>query len=91
MIAWMNWTPTVAIFFSVIAGILMVMTVYEIVSPCTERKGFLPIATTRGDRLFIGLLSAAYIHLAFLAVSDITLWWALAISVAWLAVLLRWG
>lgn len=61
MIAWMNWTPTVAIFFAVIAGILAVMTVYEIVSPCTERKGFLPIATTRGDRLFIGLLSAAYI------------------------------
>lgn len=46
MIAWMNWTPTVAIFFAVIAGILAVMTVYEIVSPCTERKGFLPIATT---------------------------------------------
>ena len=66
----MNWTPTVAIFFAVIAGILAVMTVYEIVSPCTERKGFLPIATTRGDRLFIGLLSAAYIHLSFLAVSE---------------------
>jgi hypothetical protein len=28
------------------------------------RKGFLPMATTRGDRLFIGLLSAAYINLA---------------------------
>jgi len=41
--------------------------------------------------LFIGLLSAAYIHLAFLAVSDITLWVALAVSVVWLLVLLRWG
>ena len=48
MLAWMNWTPSVAIFFAVIACILAVMTVYEIVSPCTERKGFLPIATTRG-------------------------------------------
>ena len=91
MIAWMNGTPTVAIFFAVIAGILAVMTVYEIVSPCSERKGFLPIATTRGDRLFIGLLSAAYIHLSFLAVSDITLCVALAVSVVWLLVLLRWG
>lgn len=54
-------------------------------------KGFLPIATTRGDRLFIGLLSAAYIHLTFLAVSDITLLVALAVSVLWLLVLLRWG
>jgi predicted small integral membrane protein len=91
MIDWMNWTPTVVIFFVVIASILAFMTVYEIVSPCIERKGFLPIETTRGDRLFIGLLSAAYIHLAFLAVSDITLWVALAVSVIWLLVLLRWG
>ena len=91
MIDWMNWTPSVAIFFAVIACILVVMTVYEIVSPCSERKGFLPIETTRGDRLFIGLLSAAYIHLTFLAVSDITLCVALAVSVAWLLVLMRWG
>ena len=91
MIDWMNWTPSVALFFAVIACILVVMTVYEIVSPCSERKGFLPIETTRGDRLFIGLLSAAYIHLTFLAVSDITLWVALAVSVAWLLVLMRWG
>ena len=91
MIDWMNWTPTVVIFFAVIASILAFMTVYEIVSPCKERKGFLPIETTRGDRLFIGLLSTAYIHLTFLAVSDVTLWVALAVSVVWVAVLLRWG
>ncbi|MBU2875434.1 DUF2160 domain-containing protein [Marinobacter salexigens] len=91
MVAWMNWTPTVMVFFAVIVAILTVMTVYELVAPCTERKGFLPIETTRGDRLFIGLLSAAYIHLTFLAVSDITLWAALTISVIWLLILLRWG
>jgi predicted small integral membrane protein len=91
MIDWMNWTPTVVIFFAVIASILAVMTVYEVVSPCRERKGFLPIETTRGDRLFIGLLSTAYIHLTFLAVSDVSLWAALAVSVAWMGVLLRWG
>ncbi len=91
MLAWMNWTPSVAIFFAVIAVILTIMTVGEIVFPCTERKGFLPISTTRGDRLFIGLLFAAYIHLAFLAVSTISLWVALVISVIWLLVLLRWG
>jgi predicted small integral membrane protein len=91
MIDWMNWTPSVVIFFAVIASILAFMTVYEIVSPCRERKGFLPIETTRGDRLFIGLLSTAYIHLTFLAVSDVSLWAALAVSVAWMGVLLRWG
>lgn len=91
MIAWMSWTLPVAIFFAVIAAILLVMTVYEVVSPCTERKGFLPIATTRGDRLFIGLLMSAYIHLLFLGLTELSLWIALTISVIWLAILLRWG
>lgn len=91
MLDWMNWTQPVAIFFAVIATILLIMTVFEIVSPCVERKGFLPIATTRGDRLFIGLLSAAYIHLVFLGVGEVSLWIALAVSVVWGLVLLRWG
>lgn len=91
MLSWMFWTVPTAIFFSVIACILLVMTVFEVVSPCVERKGFLPISTTRGDRLFIGLLSSAYIHILFLALTSISLWVALAISVIWLCVLLRWG
>ena len=56
-----------------------------------ERKGLLPIRTTRGDRLFIGLLGSAYIHLAWLGLTDLSLWWALAISVAWAVALMRWG
>ena len=91
MFAWMNWTLPVAIFFAVIAAILFVMTVYEVVSPCSERKGFLPISTTRGDRLFIGLLTSAYIHLAWLGLTELSLYIALAVSVLWLAILLRWG
>ena len=41
----------------------------ELKSADRVRKGFLPIATTRGDRLFIGLLIAAYVNLAFVGVS----------------------
>ena len=52
---WMAWTPVTAAFFGGIALLLVGMTVWEIRSPCAERRGFLPIATTRGDRLFIGL------------------------------------
>lgn len=89
--SWMAWTGLTTTFFSVIAVILVCMTVYEIKVPCTDRKGFLPISTTRGDRLFIGLLSSAYIHLAFLAVTELSLMIALALSVIWLAILLRWG
>ena len=65
MFDWMVWTTPVAVFFVCIALMLVGMTVWELRSPTTLRKGFLPIATTRGDRLFIGLLSAAYLNLAF--------------------------
>ena len=70
MFDWMVWTTPVAVFFSCIALMLVLMTVWEIHSPTTLRKGFLPIATTRGDRLFIGLLSAAYLNLAWVGLGD---------------------
>ncbi|MBW6391712.1 MAG: DUF2160 domain-containing protein [Halomonas sp.] len=88
---WMVWTLPTAIFFSVIAAILLGMTAWELVSPTVERRGFLPIATTRGDRLFIGLLSAAYIHLVTVGFTELSIWFALGISVLWLLVLMRWG
>jgi predicted small integral membrane protein len=63
------------VFFTSIVLMLVGMTVWEIKSPTTERRGFLPIATTRGDRLFIGLLSAAWLNLAFVAVSEKMIDW----------------
>jgi predicted small integral membrane protein len=75
MFAWMAWTLPVAVFFICIVLMLAGMTVWEIKSPTVMRKGFLPIATTRGDRLFIGLLSAAYLNLAFLALSERMIAW----------------
>jgi predicted small integral membrane protein len=88
---WMAWTLPTAIFFSSIAGILLMMTIWEIKSPCIERKGFLPISTTRGDRLFIGLLSSAFIHLYIVGFTAISIWVALVLSVIWLVSVLRWG
>ncbi len=89
--SWMVWTMPTAIFFSSIAAMLAGMTVWEILSPTIERKGFLPIATTRGDRLFISLLSAAYIHLGVIGFTSLSIWIALAVSAVWLLVLMRWG
>lgn len=88
---WMRWTLPTALFFSFIALMLLSMIAWQIVSPTRERKGFLPIATTRGDRLFIGLLGSAYIHLAWVGFTTAPLWWATLISLVWLASMLRWG
>ncbi|MEX2130963.1 MAG: DUF2160 domain-containing protein [Pseudohongiellaceae bacterium] len=88
---WMAWTPLTAVFFAVIAVILLSMTVAEVRWPSTERKGLLLISTTRGDRLFIGLLSSAFFHLAVLGLSDWPLYIATVLCVIWVLVLLRWA
>ncbi len=99
---WMAWTLPTAAFFSSIAVLLVVMTVWEIRSPGFERKGFLPIATTRGDRLFIGLLSAAYVNLIFVGLSgrmaqwlslenEPSVWISFVLSMALLGLILRKG
>ena len=75
MFEWMAWTLPVAVFFCAIVLVLAGMTVWELRSPTVLRKGFLPIATTRGDRLFIGLLVAAYVNLGFVAVSEKMVGW----------------
>lgn len=75
MLDWMYWTTPVAVFFTCIVLMLIGMTVWEIKSPTVERKGWLPMRTTRGDRLFIGLLLAAYINLSFVGLGEHFMTW----------------
>lgn len=78
MFDWMVWTTPVAVFFICIALMLAGMTVWEIKSPTVLHKGWLPIATTRGDRLFIGLMAAAWINLAWVGLGEkMAAWWSL--------------
>lgn len=88
---WMAWTLPTAIFFITIACMLVGMTVWQIKAPSIERKGFLPIATTPGDRFFIGLLGSAYIHLAWLGLTNFSIWIALVLAIIWMIALMRWG
>jgi predicted small integral membrane protein len=102
MFEWMAWTTPVAVFFTCILFMLLGMTVWELKSPTSVRRGFLPLETTRGDRLFIGLLAAAYVNLAFVGISGkLTVWLALeaepsiwisfVVSLALLALIMRKG
>lgn len=102
MLEWMAWTTPVAIFFTSIVMMLIGMTVWERRSPTVARKGFLPMVTTRGDRLFIGLLGCAYLHLVFVGLAgemvvwlglseEPSVWWATATSAVWLVLVMRKG
>jgi predicted small integral membrane protein len=88
---WMAWTLPSAVFFIAVAAALAVLTVAELVWPSRARQGLLPLATTRGDRFFISLLGAAFIHVLWLALADAALWWATLISLAVALVVMRWG
>ena len=55
-LSWMASTTPIAIFFISVLIMLIGMTIWQVKSPSLERKGFLPISTTRGDRLIIRLL-----------------------------------
>jgi len=80
-ITWMAWTWQTAAFFVFIALCLVTMVLWERKSPGgNPRKGVLGLDTTRGDRLFISLLSAAFIHLAWLGMIGSILWIATIIS-----------
>ena len=89
--SWMAWTLPTALFFVTIGMALVVMTLLELRYPTKQRQGFLPLSTTRGDRFFISLLSAAFIHLLFLGLLPGAVLWASAVSVAWAVLVLRWG
>ena len=66
-LSWMAWTWQTAAFFIAILVLLILMVLWEKLSPGGgPRKGILALNTTRGDRLFISLLSAAFIHLGWL-------------------------
>jgi predicted small integral membrane protein len=78
------------------------MTLWEVRSPTAMRKGFLPMATTRGDRLFIGLLAAAYVNLAWVGLgekmvqwfsleAEPSVWISFALSLLVLALVMRKG
>jgi predicted small integral membrane protein len=87
----MAWTVPTAAFFGAIALLLAGMTVWQALSPSVARRGVLPMETTRGDRLFIGLLGSAFIHLAWIGLTGLSLWWAFAISVVYVLAVMRWG
>ena len=87
---WMAWTFPVALFFYIIAALLITFTLLAIRYPETPRRGILTIETTRGDRLFITLLGSAFINLAWLFFFGAPLTVALILCLVYAAAVFRW-
>ena len=103
-LAWMAWTPATGAFFVAVGLLLVVMIRLARTRPEIERIGVLGIPTTRGDRVFLSLVLAAVIHLAWIGfvgaapiatlpvgegIEVSSLWLASAISLAAAVVVFR--
>ncbi|MRX50297.1 hypothetical protein GI374_07515 [Paracoccus sp. S-4012] len=86
----MAWTFPTALFFWIIAALLLTFIWLAIRFPETPRRGVLGIRTTRGDRLFISLLGSAFINLAWLGLWGEPLWGGLLVSLIYAAAVFRW-
>ncbi|MEI4197586.1 DUF2160 domain-containing protein [Roseovarius sp. E0-M6] len=87
---WMAWTWPTAIFFMVIAALLITFAVLAIKFPETPRTGILRIETTRGDRLFITLLGSAFINLGWLGLVEAHQPYALFLCLLYALAVFRW-
>ncbi len=77
---WMQWNWAGTVFFLFLVLSIAGLTLWDRLTPENRRKGFLPMPTTRGDRLFIGIMGSMGLTLIWLAlVGNQSLWVALAI------------
>lgn len=88
---WMAWITPTAIFFATIAALLLGLVILELLRPTEKRRGFLKLKTTRGDRVFISLLSTAFIHLFAVAVFPTSIWLGSLTAIAWAILVLTRG
>ncbi|HIA47726.1 MAG TPA: hypothetical protein EYN96_07095 [Candidatus Hydrogenedentes bacterium] len=89
---WMYWTVPSAVMFAGLFLTIGVLGVRDYFVPSYARKGFLPLSTTRGDRLFIGILIIIAIHVGWILVFEATaLYGATALAAAVFACVARWG
>lgn len=64
---WMYWCMPTAIVFSLAFFMIFLLAALYKIKPSKPRKGFLPIPTQRGDRIFFGLIAFMTIGLIWLA------------------------
>jgi predicted small integral membrane protein len=87
----MVWTTPTAMVFAGLTVLLAGMGFWGRLSPPVARRGFLRIETDRGDRLYLALISAALVLAGWLAVTDLSMWLALACALLVAAIVGRWG
>lgn len=87
---WIAWTLPTQILFAILAVGFVILAILDMKHKSIPRKGFLPIPTTRGDRVFIGLMALIIISFIWLAL-DLPLYYVLIPGLLVYAIILIWG
>lgn len=89
---WMLWTSATVIFAVCAAAGLLGLTLLSVLVPSAPRKGVLPIATARGDRIYISLLGTGLVMVLFVVTTDLPLPIGLLIAaLLWVIPVMVWG
>lgn len=90
---WMLWNIHTGLVFIGIGLLLIVLLIIDLLmGPNFPRKGFLPMQTQRGDRVFISLIALFIIHMVWITVfEDISPWGAMAAAAPVVFSIMRWG
>jgi predicted small integral membrane protein len=91
VVEWMAWTRGTLVFVAGIFAFLASITALAIAYPSAPRKGFLPMATARGDRIYISLLGTGLVMVLYVAATDLPLPFGLLVAAGWIVTALRWG
>jgi len=92
MAAWMHWTWQSGLGFGLLFSLLAGLAVLDRFRPGYARKGFLPMSTTRGDRVFISIaLFVAQVFAWLKFVPDVSGWAMSGVAALVAVVILKWG
>jgi len=91
MLDWMFWLPQTAIAFAALVTMLAVLAVLDYYKRSSPRKGFLPMPTTRGDRVFIGLALFILIGILWLIFEPAPIYFALIPGIIVFIIIVKWG
>jgi predicted small integral membrane protein len=88
----MHWTWKSGLAFVLLAALLSGLAILDRYQPGYARKGFLPIVTTRGDRVFMSLACFLAVVFAWLKyLPETTAWWVFPIAGAVAFILMKWA
>lgn len=83
---WMYWTVPTLLFVGFILLMLIVLSIWDAKDPGWARQGLLPIETTRGDRVFMSILTAGILFCLWLYFIGTTAIWGVLVAGAATAV-----